>query len=185
MQRLQSWQLRDRNAALIRLEESRSNLMEKVTQYQGRPIDVVKELNSCFNNGKTAFDWKLNEKMKMEAASTAHKDKGRITNFLICCTRMLFDPRKWQKAVGVAAKLIVVSASISSTVNFCHARRQCCSSQRKVISFVKTTDAQTKHATLSLSISPLDVLYGRGWCILYASWLTTNLFLLLIVLFFI
>ncbi|XP_030541026.1 uncharacterized protein LOC115748622 isoform X2 [Rhodamnia argentea] len=41
LQRLRSWQHLDRRTALARLEDSRSVLIENVSQYQGRPLDVV------------------------------------------------------------------------------------------------------------------------------------------------
>ncbi|CAK7348768.1 unnamed protein product [Dovyalis caffra] len=167
LQRLRSWQPIDRQEALARLEESRLILKEKVAQHQGRPLDVVEELNECFSNGKTVFDWRLSEKKKIKGDdSNVQEEKRRMTaGFVVCWIRMLFNPWRWQKAVGVAAKLILFSASISPTVKFCHSRLHCCGSQRKVLSIlVEPVDSRTKENStpLSPSNSPLDVFYGRG-----------------------
>jgi hypothetical protein len=140
--------------------------MEKVAQYQGRPLAVVEELNACFSNGKTVFDWKLSEKRKIKGDGSNVQEEKRMATagFVVCWIRMLFNQWRWQKAIGVAAKLILVSASVSSTVKFCHCRLHCCSSQKKVVSLVEPVYSRTKEnsTALSPSNSPLDVFYGRG-----------------------
>lgn len=80
MQRLRSWQIVDRDAALNRLEESRIILIEKMKQYPaGRSIDVVKELNAWLNSGKiTAFDWNWNGEINNEVDS----NKGTRSGFI-------------------------------------------------------------------------------------------------------
>lgn len=147
LQRLRSWQIVDRDAALNRLEESRIILIEKMKQYPaGRSIDVVKELNAWLNSGKiTAFDWNWNGEINKEVDS----NKGTRSGFISFCIRMLIDPCNWQKAIGVAAKLVVISASISSTMRLCHARQQ-------------QYSAQSKDTVPSVSDRPLEVFHGRG-----------------------
>ncbi|KAL9385346.1 hypothetical protein Peur_022356 [Populus x canadensis] len=166
LQRLRSWQPIDRQEAITRLEGSWLILMEKVAQYQGRPLAVVEELNACFSNGKTVFDWKLSEKRKIKRDGSNVEEEKRMTTagFVVCWIRMVFNQWRWQKAIGVAAKLIFVSASVSSTVKFCHGRLHCCCSQRKVVSLVEPVYSRTKEnsTALSPSNSPLDVFYGRG-----------------------
>ncbi|EEF29728.1 uncharacterized protein LOC8268641 [Ricinus communis] len=149
LQKLQSWQLIDRHAALTRLEESRVILIERVKEYTGRPVDVVRELNSCFNNGNTAFDWSVNGTTKKRVADS-NKEKKRRSGFMICGIRMLVDPRKWQKAFVVAAKLAVVSVSISSTVMLRHANRQ------------QNCSPRVEPRKDTISSSSLDVFQGRG-----------------------
>ena len=163
MQRLRSWQPIDRQESLTRLEESRLTLMEKIAQYRGRPLGVVEELNACFSDGETAFHRKLSEIKKIKGDSDI-RDEQRRTNPGFCWIRMLFNPWKWQRAAGVTAKLILISASISSTARFCQGGLFSCSSRRKVLSLLKPIDSRTKEntTTLSLSNSPLDVFYGRG-----------------------
>ncbi|KAL5796063.1 hypothetical protein ACOSQ2_000883 [Xanthoceras sorbifolium] len=155
LQKLQSRQLMDRHAALTCLAESRLYLIEQVTAYQGRTeLDVVKELNSCFGD--------LNEKRRAEP--DAQKGKTRIANFFVCCIRFCLNPWKWQKAAGIAVKLIMVSASIASTIQFYQSRQKYCSSKRRILSFVESTDADKidTHTVLTISKNPLDVFYGRG-----------------------
>ncbi|KAJ7007792.1 hypothetical protein NC653_006734 [Populus alba x Populus x berolinensis] len=163
LQRLRSWQPIDRQESLTRLEESRLTLMEKIAQYRGRPLGVVEELNACFSSGETAFHRKLSELKKIKGDSDIRNEKRR-TNPGFCWIRMLFNPWKWQRAAGVTAKLILISASISSTARFCQGGLFSCSSRRKVLSLLKPIDSRTKEnsTALSLSNSPLDVFYGRG-----------------------
>jgi len=138
--------------------------MEKIAQYQGRPLGVVEELNACFSNGETAFHRKLSEIKKIKGDSNIRNEKRR-TNPGFCWIRMLFNPWKWKRAAGVTAKLILISASISSTARFCQGGLFSCSSRRKVLSLLKPIDSRTEEnsTALSLSNSPLDVFYGRGW----------------------
>ncbi|KAJ9171476.1 hypothetical protein P3X46_014840 [Hevea brasiliensis] len=160
LQRLRSWQIIDTHAALNRLEESRIILIEKVKQFPGRSLDVVKELNAWFNNGKiTDFDLNWNGEIKNKADSNIHnnKEKGTRSRFVSFCIGILFGPCNWQKAIGVAAKLVVVSASISSTVRLCHARKQ-----QYCSSFVESAAAPIKQTVPSLTDRHLDVFYGRG-----------------------
>ncbi|KAJ6723049.1 hypothetical protein OIU74_007602 [Salix koriyanagi] len=167
LQRLRSWQPIDRQEALARLEERRLILMEKVAQYQGRPLGVVEELNACFSNGKTVFDWNLSQKRKIKGDNFNVQEEKRTKTggFVVCWIRMLFNRWRWQKAIGVAAKLILVSASVSSTVKFCHGEPlHCCSSQRKALSMVEPVDSRAKENSTALSLSnrSLEVSYGRG-----------------------
>ncbi|KAK4847446.1 hypothetical protein QYF36_001988 [Acer negundo] len=155
LQKLQSWQMMDMDAGLTRLEQSRLNLIEQVTAYQGRTeLDVLKELNSCFGD--------LNGKKKPEL--DVQNGKRRNANFVACCIRFCLNPWKWQKAVGIAVKLILVSASISTTIQFYQSRKKYCSSQRRILSFVESTEADKNdaHTVRTISKNPLDVFHGRG-----------------------
>uniref|UniRef100_A0A6N2KL75 Uncharacterized protein n=1 Tax=Salix viminalis TaxID=40686 RepID=A0A6N2KL75_SALVM len=167
LQRLRSCQPIDRQEALTRLEERRLILMEKVARYRGRPLGVVEELNACFSNGKTVFDWNLSQKRKIKGDdfNVQEEKRTKTAGFVVCWIRMLFNRWRWQKAIGVAAKLILVSASVSSTVKFCHGEPlHCCRSQRKALSMVEPVDSRTKENSTALSLSnrSLDVFYGRG-----------------------
>ncbi|KAK8480615.1 hypothetical protein V6N13_100272 [Hibiscus sabdariffa] len=164
-QKLQAWQLTDRHSVLSRLEQSRLFLIKQVTQYEGRPLDVVKELGVCFGNddNKTSTD--------SDVEGTVKKNEGRImrrglSGFLFCWLRVLFNPWKWQNAVGIAVKLILISASLSSTIQFYHSKQQSCSdSQGNLIDsamYSKEKEAEKLDSLLSLSKMPLDVLCGRG-----------------------
>ncbi|XWS32078.1 hypothetical protein CRYUN_Cryun23aG0129800 [Craigia yunnanensis] len=92
LQKLQSWQLTDWHSALSRLEQSRLFLIKQVTQYEGRPLDVVKELSACFGNeNKTEFDRNVGEiTVKKNRVESRNR---RLSSFLICI-RMLFNPWK-------------------------------------------------------------------------------------------
>ncbi|KAK9279746.1 hypothetical protein L1049_013428 [Liquidambar formosana] len=164
LQRTNSWQLTDRHAALTRLEESRIGLIDKVTQHQGRALDVMTELNSCFGNGKTAFNWNLKDTMEKRVKTSAASNSGKkgILGFVICCFRILISPWKWQKGTGLTVKLVAASASVSSLIHFYRTRQQCSNSQRKVLSFVNSTEAGRGDFQLTISKSPLDVFNGRG-----------------------
>ncbi|XP_039048021.1 uncharacterized protein LOC120188675 [Hibiscus syriacus] len=163
--KLQAWQLRDKHSVLCRLEQSRLFLTKQVTQYKGRPLDVVKELNACFANvdDKTSID--------SDVEGTVKKNEGRntrrgLSGFLFCWLRVLFNPRKWQNAVGIAVKLILISAMLSYTVQFYHPKQQSCrNSQRKLIVSVmysKEKEAEKLDSVLTISKMPLDVSCGRG-----------------------
>lgn len=135
MQNLGSWQVRERYAALTHLEESRLALIEKVTQYQGRELDVVRELNVCFGNENA-------ERLKM-------KKKAERCPRCCNCAGELIVPWKWQNVVGIAVRFLMVSASLSSLVPFYRTRHLFNSSRRKVPSIL-------------VRKIPLDVFYGRG-----------------------
>ncbi|KAK9015828.1 hypothetical protein V6N11_006921 [Hibiscus sabdariffa] len=72
-QKLQAWQLTDRHSVLSRLEQSRLFLIKQVTQYEGRPLDVVKVLSVCFGNddNKTSVD--------SDEEGSVKKNEGRIS----------------------------------------------------------------------------------------------------------
>ncbi|MBA0704384.1 hypothetical protein Golax_016646 [Gossypium laxum] len=166
LQKLQSWQLKDRQLALSRLEQTRSCLIKQVTQYEGRPLDVVKELSACFGNdheNRTSIDRDVEESVKKNEGESSRR---RISGFLICCIRVLFRPWKWQNAVGIAVNLILISASLSSTIKFYHSKQQPYSnSQRKTIvsaTYSKEKAAEKLDSLLSISKMPLDVFCGRG-----------------------
>uniref|UniRef100_A0A6N2N5K4 Uncharacterized protein n=1 Tax=Salix viminalis TaxID=40686 RepID=A0A6N2N5K4_SALVM len=65
---------------------------------------------------------------------------------------------------GVTAKLILISASVSSTAKLCQGRFFSCGSQGNVLSLLKPNDSRTKEnsTTLSLSNSPVDVFFMAG-----------------------
>ncbi|MBA0821885.1 hypothetical protein Goarm_018718 [Gossypium armourianum] len=166
MQKLQSWQLKDRQLALSRLEQTRSCLIKQVTQYEGRPLDEVKELSACFGNdheNRTSIDRDVEESVKKNEGESSRR---RISGFLICCIRVLFRPWKWQNAVGIAVNLILISASLSSTIKFYHSKQQPYSnSQRKTIvsaTYSKEKAAEKLDSLLTISKMPLDVFCGRG-----------------------
>ncbi|KAB2021666.1 hypothetical protein ERO13_D07G144800v2 [Gossypium hirsutum] len=166
LQKLQSWQLKDRQLALSRLEQTRSCLIKQVTQYEGRPLDVVKELSACFGNdheNRTSIDRDVEESVKKNEGESSRR---RISGFLICCIRVLFRPWKWQNAVGIAVNLILISASLSSTIKFYHSKQQPYSnSQRKTIvsaTYSKEKAAEKLDSLLTISKMPLDVFCGRG-----------------------
>ncbi|MBA0548773.1 hypothetical protein Golob_019851 [Gossypium lobatum] len=166
LQKLQSWQLKDRQLALSRLEQTRSCLIKQVTQYEGRPLDVVKELSACFGNdheNRTSIDRDVEESVKKNEGESWRR---RISGFLICCIRVLFRPWKWQNAVGIAVNLILISASLSSTIKFYHSKQQPYSnSQRKTIvsaTYSKEKAAEKLDSLLTISKMPLDVFCGRG-----------------------
>ncbi|KAA8520715.1 hypothetical protein F0562_015013 [Nyssa sinensis] len=150
LQRLKSWQKRDQHAAHTRLEESRLILMEKVTQYRGRTLDVIEELNACFGDGRTAYNWNLQRTMEK---------KKRISSFLFDCIKSVINPWNWHR---IAIKLTVVSAIISSTIKFYQTRKDYDSTGRRILSIVDSTTAGKKDFLLTAPNSPLDVSYGRG-----------------------
>ncbi|XVF33217.1 hypothetical protein REPUB_Repub17cG0149200 [Reevesia pubescens] len=167
LQKLQSWQLTDRHSALSRLEQSRLFLIKQVTQYEGRPLDVVKELSACFgNDNKTGFDRNVKEiTVKKNEGQNMSRRRRRVSSLLICCIRILFNPWnwKWQNGVGIAVKLILISASISSTIQFYHSKQQSYSnSERKMVSVMYSKEAEKLDTLLTISKMPLDVYSGRG-----------------------
>ncbi|KAJ8900445.1 hypothetical protein K2173_025222 [Erythroxylum novogranatense] len=149
LQRLKSWQEIDRHTALARFEESRCNLLRKVTQYQGRELQLVKELRTQFNGRKSiVYDSNLTDKVK----NKAKEGQKKTSSFLISHIKTLLTPWKWRKAVRIAAKLIVLSATIS------HVRQQKFSSR----SLLTRADAQTKDDVIRVPKTTLHVSYGRG-----------------------
>lgn len=165
LQRLRSWQHLERHAALARLEDSRSVLLENVSQYQGRPLDVVRELNACFSDRKMVFN-KIKSRDQKEkrndnpADLKPHKRPG--LGFIACCFKLLLSPWKWQEAVGIAVKLVVVSASISSTMSFISCKQQKWSSSKEFVSLRDPTEGGKDGSLVGISKRPLHVLSGRG-----------------------
>ncbi|XVE77241.1 hypothetical protein DITRI_Ditri13aG0046300 [Diplodiscus trichospermus] len=162
LQKLQSWQLIDRHSALSRLEQSRLFLIKQVTEYQGRSLDVVEELNSCFGtDNKTGFE--MNVEGSSAKKNQVQSKSRRLSSFLIFCIRILLNPWKWQNAVGIAVKLILISASLSSTIQFYHGKQQSYNnSQRKIVSAMNSKEAEKLDSLLTISKIPLDVFCGRG-----------------------
>ncbi|PKI76617.1 hypothetical protein CRG98_002926 [Punica granatum] len=155
--RLRSWQLVNWNAALVRLEESRSSLIEKANQYRGRSLDVIRELEECFGNGGIGFGLGANnDKMKEDAGPPARIRKRRLFGLLIGCIGSLFNPWKWHGAARIAVSMVLASVSVSSTVSLIHGCWQQNSiSRRRSLSSVRSKRRIEKDMTL-------DVFYGRG-----------------------
>ncbi|KAF3439904.1 hypothetical protein FNV43_RR18182 [Rhamnella rubrinervis] len=146
LQRLSSRQVSERHSALTLLEESRLILIEMVTQYQGRALDVVRELNECFGNENA-------ERLKKN-------DEPNVENkrFLSGCNvrKLFFIPWKWENVVGIAVRFFLVSASISSMLPVYRiSRHLLTSSGGKVGSLFVDTSRGPRN-------TPLDVLYARG-----------------------
>ncbi|XP_050387381.1 uncharacterized protein LOC126803654 [Argentina anserina] len=157
LERLDSRKMMDMNAAFNSLEESRLNLLANVTEYKGRALDVLTELNACFGheNGEP-FDWDLRERMKkhVESSGAHHSRRSLITNFM---RKLLLIPWKWQQKVGIAVKL-----ALSAMATY-HIKKLICSSSRKMIPFVVSRGAgKSITSVLTISKSPLDVLCARG-----------------------
>ncbi|XP_015889372.3 uncharacterized protein LOC107424146 [Ziziphus jujuba] len=142
LQSLGSWQVRERHAALTHLEERRLDLIEKVTKYPGRELDVVRELYACFGNENA-------ERLK----------RKKTEKFLSCCNNVgkFIVPWKWQNVVGIAVKFLLVSASISSLVPSYRIKHLFKSSSTKIPS-ICMVDSTTRRPRKI----PLDVFYGRG-----------------------
>ena len=149
MQKLESWQQTDQNSALAQLEETRLFLIQKVTEHQGRPLPVLQELKALFGNQESGFSWNLKE--KMEEKANADNGQKRSSNFFSSCFQILVHPWKWQKAVGVAVRLIAVS----STIHLYRTRQQYRTSQTQFL-------AGKNEFLPTIPNSPLDVFYGRG-----------------------
>ncbi|KAL4384778.1 hypothetical protein GQ457_15G019590 [Hibiscus cannabinus] len=153
-QKLQAWQQTDRHSVLGPLEQSRSFLIKQVTQYQGRPLEVVKDLSSCFGN-----DRHMEGTVKKNGGESTRRG---LSGFLFCWLRVFFNPCKWQNAVGITVKLILISA----TIRFYLCKQQYCSnSQRKLIVsalYSKQKEAENLDSLLTISKMPLDVFCGRG-----------------------
>ncbi|XP_028794713.1 uncharacterized protein LOC114750313 [Neltuma alba] len=135
LQKMRAWHFINRQVAEKQVEESRAILMEKVSDYGGKPHSVINELNSSFGNGRSAFaGWRLNKK--------------KTNCFLLCCMKFLFPlPETWQGVIGGAAKVIAASITVSSTVYFCRRRPQYCRSSIDI---------------RNIPNSHLDVFKGRG-----------------------
>ncbi|KAI4355190.1 hypothetical protein L6164_003984 [Bauhinia variegata] len=156
IQKLRSWQLINKHAALNRLEESRSVLIEKVAQYHGRAINVIKELKALFGDEKTGFDWILKDGNK-KIEPRAQKEKRQSSNFVLCCIGC-----GWKKAVGNAAKLIVISLSVYSTLHSYRTRHKYFRSNRNMISHMNSAQGQEAETMLTISNGRVNVLYGKG-----------------------
>ncbi|KAJ9681275.1 hypothetical protein PVL29_020247 [Vitis rotundifolia] len=160
LQKLESWQHMDQNSALAQLEESRLFLIQKVTQHQGRSLQVLEELNALFGNGESGFGWNLKE--KMEEKGDADNGQKRSSNFFISCFQILVHPWKWKKAAGIAVRLIAVSVSISSTIHLYRTRQQYRTSQTKFLALMNSKEAGKNEFLFTTPNSPLDVFFGRG-----------------------
>ncbi|XP_039030721.1 uncharacterized protein LOC120165229 [Hibiscus syriacus] len=149
-QKLQARQLTERHSVLSRLEQSRIFLIKQVTQYEGRPLDVAKELSACFNN--------MEETVKKNEGQSTRRG---LSGFLFCWFTVLFKPWKWKNIVGITVKLIL----ISSTIRFYHSKENSFSnSQRRLLvsAMYSKEKAETLDSLLTISKMPLDVFCGRG-----------------------
>lgn len=155
LQRLNSWQQKDQQAALVKLEESRLILMDKVAQYQGRPTEVLKELNAYFGDAQTACNWNLKRMIQRMTEPTVQKGSSRSNNPFVQAIRRLLDPWTWHKTAIVAVKLILVPASITYTFRSYRNMLKYDSSPPKVVSFVDSTVAADTRKSF-------DVFRGRG-----------------------
>ncbi|KAF8032492.1 hypothetical protein BT93_D1412 [Corymbia citriodora subsp. variegata] len=165
LQRLRSWQHLERHTGLARLEDSRSVLIENVSQYQGRPLNVVRELNACFGNDKMVFN-KMKSRDQMvkrdEDPANLKPQKRPRLGFMACCFKILLSPWKWQEAVGIAVKLAIVSASISSTMSLISCKQQKWGSRKGFLSLMDPTEGGEDGSLVGVSKRPLHVLSGRG-----------------------
>ncbi|CAN6568273.1 unnamed protein product [Malus baccata var. baccata] len=135
-------------ASSISLEESKQNLVAKVADYKGRrKLDVLTELKCMF--------WQERLKiMSDEPAGGVHS-----TRFLTNCIRKLLFSWKWQKVVGIAVKLVMVSASISFVIAACKTRQLLYTSSTKMIPFLVSKEAGKIDGLLTFSKIPLDVFF--------------------------
>ncbi|KAM1268512.1 hypothetical protein PS1_000774 [Malus domestica] len=162
LQRMSSWQQMDRQAAFNSLEESKQNLVAKVAEYKGRrKLDVLTELNACFGSeNNVPFNWDFRERLKImsdEPTGGVHS-----TRFLTNCIRKLLFSWKWQKVVGIAVKLVMVSASISFVIAACKTRQLLYTSSTKMIPFLVSKEAGKIDGLLTFSKIPLDVFFLVG-----------------------
>lgn len=146
MQKLQTWQQRERHEALTRLEESRVGLMELVRGYKGRPPDVVRELITCFGDENCVVSRRIDG-----------SDLRRKWPALICgiIRKVFFIKWKLKNAVWFAVKFLIFTTSISSMVYLNGSRG-------KVPSLSDSTEAEMRESLLTISRSPLNVFHGRG-----------------------
>ncbi|KAM7508590.1 hypothetical protein LguiA_019043 [Lonicera macranthoides] len=150
LQRLGSSHERNLNVALARLEESRIHLMQKANQYQqkGRKLEVIEELNECFNGEKISSRWKLKDEEKTIQLNVEKTNPWFSISKIIC----LFNPWNWNKSSRIGLKLIVVITSISSIYN--------CNRHRQEFNFpTRNFSWSTKTANQDY---PLDVSCGMG-----------------------
>ncbi|KAF7826145.1 plastid division protein PDV1 [Senna tora] len=131
---MRGWHMINMHAAVNQLEESREILMEKVSEYEGRPLGVIQELNASFGNGRRDF---VDEKRKSNSS------------FLHGCMEFLCNQGRWQRVIGAAAKVIAVSMSVSCTLQFCGTKLQSCTSRGSTMRSVPNN-------------FQIDVLKGRG-----------------------
>ncbi|KAI4328877.1 hypothetical protein L6164_021198 [Bauhinia variegata] len=160
LQKLRSWQLINSHVALNQLEESRSVLIEKVSQYQGRRINVIGELKALLDDAKTGFGWNLKNGMKKTEPRT-EKEKNKTSNFVLCCIRFICRPCGWQKAFGTAA-VVVISLTLYSTIHSCRTRRKHFRSSENIHSYNNSTQGEEAEAMLTISKSRVNVLCGKG-----------------------
>ncbi|KAK8570569.1 hypothetical protein V6N13_032186 [Hibiscus sabdariffa] len=153
-QKLQAWQLTDRHSVLGPLEQSTSFLIKQVTQYQGRPLEVVKDLSVCFGN-----DRHMEGTVKKNGGESTRRG---LSGFLFCWLRVFFNPCKWQNALGITVKMILISATIR--IYLCK-QQSSSNSQRKLIVsglYSKQKEVENLDSLLTISKMPLDVFCGRG-----------------------
>ncbi|TQD79586.1 hypothetical protein C1H46_034857 [Malus baccata] len=159
---MSSWQQMDRQAAFNSLEESKQNLVAKVAEYKGRrKLDVLTEPNACFGSeNNVPFNWDFRERLKIMSDEPA--GGVRSTRFLTNCIRKLLFSWKWQKVVGIAVKLVMVSASTSVVIAACKTRQLLYTSSTKMIPFLVSKEAGKIDGLLTFSKIPLDVFFLVG-----------------------
>lgn len=163
VQALESSKQQHVNAAFARLEASRLRLLERIKQYsgQGRKLDVLGELNSCFADQNTTFTWKFKEREEKSVETAANHG---ISGSVIKSIRSLFNPWNWYNTARMAIKLVVVSAIISASIDVYRSRQHYFRSQRKILWPEDREIAGKLECFLKDdSTSRIDVLRGRGW----------------------
>ncbi|KAF4393038.1 hypothetical protein CsatB_011588 [Cannabis sativa] len=145
LQKLECCQMRDRDEALSRLEESRMVLIDLVRRFQGKTSpDVLRELNACF--GKAVIQNLLRD---------GEKEEEEEPNIL--------QNRRWiwPKALGnIVLKLLIFSAtaSISYMVSNCtrnQTKHLYSVSTRKTPPFLDSTEGEINH-------NLFNVFHGKG-----------------------
>ncbi|PON34140.1 hypothetical protein PanWU01x14_346830 [Parasponia andersonii] len=104
LQKLESWQLKERHEALTRLEESRLGLTDLVRRYQGKAPDVLRELNACFGNNM------IQDCDDIVGQNLKDGDEPNLYN--------RWWNLRWPKSFGIALKFLVFSASMSYMVRY-------------------------------------------------------------------
>ncbi|XP_058100253.1 plastid division protein PDV1-like [Magnolia sinica] len=178
LQRLQSQQRTERDTALMRLEESRSSLLERIAEHHGRTLDVIEDLLAFVMNKNTIWDSKnpIKEKtnVTLQDGCSIHATENRIVAFLKSCLQFLSYPLKLKKAAGMAGRLAVVVAGMVSVIHLYQTRQHHMIRRKETMHRVKSSYGRHEHSLMKSTVlgqmgfientpnSHLDVFYGRG-----------------------
>ncbi|KAG9448381.1 hypothetical protein H6P81_014509 [Aristolochia fimbriata] len=180
LQKMQSRQKIELEAAGMRLEESKLFLQQRLAEYPGIAPNVLHEMlkfvNQEHNSLGISSGYPIKNDDSLENTNNVHRRHKRCIFWGIFrpCLRVLSSTWRLHNATGVLGKLVVVAASLFSAIHFYRTRdyyfqrKETCMQQmslshgRKERPFSNASTLEEFYLLQNFTNNPSDVFFGRG-----------------------